>query len=266
MLTTLVLLASLPLTPARSGELTLSNVRTTYGPLGAARTSNKISPGDVLVLCFDIEGFKTDAAGKAQYSIGMEVLNSKGKVLLKQEPTELEAPVAPGENRLPACARLDVGMEQPPGEYQVRLTVADRAAKTSKEVTRTYELLPKSFALVRLAITNDAQGQIPVGKVTKGRSAWISFAAVGFARDQLTGQPNVAVTMRVLNEDGRSALAQSPSGAITGDVPQKLLAIPLQFELELNQLGNFTIELKATDKIAGKTATLSVPVKVGKSN
>jgi len=265
MLTTLLLLASLQLTPARSGELTLSNVRTTYGPLGAERTSNKIAPGDVLVLCFDIEGFKTSAAGKAQYSITMEVLNSKGKVLLKQEPTELEAPVAPGENRLPACARLEVGMEQPAGEYQVKLTVADRAAKTSKDVTRTYEVLPKSFALVRLAITKDAQGQVPVGTVIKGRSAWINFAAVGFARDQLTGQPNVAVTMRVLNEDGRSALAQPPSGAITSDVPQKLLAIPLQFELELNQLGNFTIELKATDKIAGKTATLTVPVKVGRS-
>jgi hypothetical protein len=264
MFITLALLASLSWPPAQSGELNLTNVRTTYGVLGATRPSNRILPGDVLVLSFDIEGFKADS-GKVLYSIAMEVADKSGKVLLKQAPHDLEAPAPQGDNRLPACAKLQIGMDEPPGPYTVKVTVTDRTSKAVQELSRPYVLLPPGFGLVRLTTTSDREGLMPLAALSKGRSAWINFAAVGFARDKGKGQPDVAVTMRVLNDQGRSALAKPPSGEISQDVPDKALAIPMQFELELNQLGLFTIELEATDKISGDTVTLTFPVKVSNS-
>jgi hypothetical protein len=39
----------------------------------------------------------------------------------------------------------------------------------------------------------------------------------------------------------------------------------MQFQLDLNRGGKFTAEIKATDKVTGKTATLSVPLNVVRS-
>ena len=50
---------------------------------------------------------------------------------------------------------------------------------------------------------------------------------------------------------------------VTG-VPEKALALPFRFELELNRPGKFTLELKATDTVANKEATVSFPVTVAK--
>ena len=49
--------------------------------VGAARPNDKFLPGDLLAISFDIEGAKADAAGKLQYSIGLEVADARGKVL-----------------------------------------------------------------------------------------------------------------------------------------------------------------------------------------
>jgi hypothetical protein len=265
MFTTLVLLASLASTPAQPGGLSLTNTRATYGVLGATRQNDKVLPGDVLVLSFDIEGFKVGDSGKVLYSIAMEVADSAGKVLLNQEPNDLEATVTQGATSLPACAKLQIGMDEPPGKYTVKLTVTDRVSKATQQLTRSYEVVPKAFGLVRLTLTSDEQGLAPLGVLAKGGSAWINFAAVGFARDKASGQPDVKVALRVLNDQGRSALAKPPSGEINRDVPDKALAIPMQFELQLNQLGDFSIELVATDKIANDSVTLTYPVKVSNS-
>ncbi len=263
MLTTLTLLTSLVM-PAQAGGLSLTNVRATYGVLGPTRPSNKILPGDVLVLSFDIEGFQVGASGKVQYSIDMQVADSAGKVLFRQEPQNLEA-AAPQGGSLPACVRLQIGMDQPPGQYMVKIKVTDRTSNAAQELSRTVQVLPKAFGLVRLAITKDQEGTAVLPVLTKGHSAWISFAAVGFARDKGKGQPDVSVTMRVTNDQGRSALSKPPAGEIAQDVPEKTLAIPMQFELQLNQVGLFTIELEATDKVSGETVTLTVPVRVSNS-
>src|SRR5947209_625870 len=116
MLTTAILLTALSLVPGQSSQLSVSNVRTTRGPLGPTRPDNKILPGDLVCLSFDIEGFQTNSAGKVLYGVGIEVADSKGEVLFKQWPSQLELP-SPGSGKpVPACAKVDVGLHQPPGK------------------------------------------------------------------------------------------------------------------------------------------------------
>jgi hypothetical protein len=43
------------------------------------------------------------------------------------------------------------------------------------------------------------------------------------------------------------------------------LAIPLQFDVNLNRPGKFTVELVATDKVTGKQVKLQSPLNVMKS-
>src|SRR5262245_46305663 len=106
------LVSSLVLLLTQADQLTLTNVRTTYGPMGAVRTDERILPGDQVALSFDIAGARVDASGKVQYSMAMEVTNSRGRLLFKQAPRDLEAPMPPRGNSLPGCATLDAGTEQ----------------------------------------------------------------------------------------------------------------------------------------------------------
>lgn len=264
MLTTVGLLAVLTLAAGDSGQLSLTNVRTTYGVLGAERPNDKFLPGDLLAISFDIEGAKPDAAGKLQYSIGLEVADAKGKVLFKKEPHKQEA-AKPDGNKLPACATLQIGLESPAGDYTVKVTVADRNAGTSQELSRSCQVLPKALGIVRPTTTSDAEATRPVAALRTGRPGWINFAAVGFGWDKGKGQPNVTATMRVLDEEGRDALAEPSSGTIDHDVPKGAAVVPMRFEVVLQKAGKYTAELEVKDNVTGEKATLSLPFSVSAS-
>src|SRR4051812_1970972 len=109
--------AVLAVPAAGAGPLTLSNVRAPYGVLGPVRAQDKVLPGDRYVLCFDIEGITIGPDGKVAYSIGTEVRNAAGRVLYQQEPKAVEAPTSLGGARVPAHARIDVGLDTKPGVF-----------------------------------------------------------------------------------------------------------------------------------------------------
>jgi hypothetical protein len=265
MWTTLTLVTALSATPGQADRLTLTNARTTYGIQGPTRTSTKFLPGDNLVLSFDIEGIQADENGKVLYTIGLEITNSKGKVQYKQAPRDLEAQNSLGGTSLPAFAHVKIGLDQEPGSYKLKVTVTDRAAKSSAELTHSYDVVAKDFGLVRLATTFDPEGHFPAACVAAGQTLMVNFAAVGFDRSKSGDQPDLAVTLTVLDGDGKPTLAKPFAGAVTKGVPAKVLAVPMQFALALNRAGKFKVEVKATDKVSGKTATLSFPLTVAKA-
>jgi hypothetical protein len=259
----LVLAASLTTAPAQAGGLKLANVRTAYGMLGPTRTDAKLLPGDSLFVLFDIEGVKSDDAGKILYSIGLEVSDAQGKVLFKQEPRNLEALNALGGNRLPAHAHIDIGVDQPPGSYTLKVAVADRATKASQTLTHKFEVLPRALALVRLRTTSDPEGEIPApGVGVIGQALHINCGLVGFERDKAKKQPNVSVEMRVLDEAGKPTLAKPFTGTVNENVTEKMVGIPLRFMLPLNRPGKYQIEVRATDQLSKKTAVLAFPYTV----
>src|SRR5262249_2643138 len=157
----------------------------------------------------------SDDQGKILYSIGLEVADAAGKVQFKQEPRNLEALNALGGSRLPAHAHIDIGVDQPPGSYTLKVTLADRATKASHTLTQQFEVLPKALALVRLRITSDPEGEIPTPAVgVPGQALHINCGLVGFERDKTSKQPHVSVEMRVLDEAGKPTLAKPFTGVV----------------------------------------------------
>jgi hypothetical protein len=262
MWTAVAMLAAVSWAPGEAGDLSLTNVRTTYGLLGAARPDAKVLPGDKLLVAFEIEGITVDPQGKVLYEIAMEVADSSGKVHFKQTPRKLEANNSLGGTRMPAYASVDIGTEEPPGTYTVKVKVTDRAAKASTSLTQSFEVLPKDFGLVRLKLSSDPEANIPAPVLGEGQSVWINFVAVGFGRNQDSGQPNLSVTLRVLDEEGKPTLSKPFTGRVAKEVPAKVMALPLQFMLDLNRSGNFQVRLDATDEVTGKSATVSFPLNV----
>ncbi len=260
-LTTIVLAAALAAAPDEKNKLTLTHVRDTHGLMGPTRTAEKIPAGGELFICFDIDGVTIDDQGKVHYSIANEVSDSKGKVLFKKDPRDLEAPVGLGGHSVPAFCHLDVGLQSPPGEYTVTIKVVDLASKRSQELKRTVEVLPKDFALVRTKITRDQEGQLPVVVPGAGEGLWVSVGAVGFGRGD-GKQPDLAFDMRVLDESGKPVQAKPLVLHVNKDVPADAALVPAQFLLSLNRSGTFTVELSASDNIDGKKARLTFPLNV----
>jgi hypothetical protein len=262
MFSTLVMAVALGTAPAAEGELTLSNVRLTRGVLGPTRDGSKILPGDTLFVCFDVEGVTVADDGKVQYSTAIEVANSHGRTIFKQDPRNQEVVCALGGNRVPAFASVDAGLQSPPGEYTLKVTVTDRASGKKASLTHTAELLPRGFGLVRLTTTSDAEGLLPMPSPGVGQGMWLHFGIVGFERDSSSKQPNVEVSLRVLGEDGQPTLAKPVTGTVNAKVPETAAMLPMQLTLLLNRPGKFTVELKATDQVSGKSDTLTFPLTV----
>ncbi len=261
MWTTMVLLAALGGTPSQSG-LTLTHVRSTHGLLGPERKAESLSPGDVLYLCFDIEGIKVDDEGKVQYSMALELSDSRGKVLFKQLPKDLEVKTSLGGDSVPAYATLNVGLETAPGDYQLKITVKDRTSGKEQRLSRNLKVRPKDFALVRAQTSLDTEGQYPAAVFACGQGVWVHCSAVGFERVGADKQPNVAFEMRVLDDAGKPTFAKPVSSTIDKGIPAKELALPMGFPLSLNRAGKFTIEITALDQASGKKAKMSFPITV----
>ena len=260
--TTMVLAAAMAAAPEDKDKLTISHVRDTHGLIGPARTADKILPGGELYLCFDVEGVTIGDDGKVHYSIAIEVADPKGKTLFKQDPKDLEAPASLGGDRIPAFAHLDVGLQSPPGQYAVIVTVVDVPSKRSAQLKRTVEVLPADFGLVRLKTTSDAEGQLPVAAAGVGEGLWLSCGAVGFGRGGDGKQPDLTFEVRILDDSGKPVTAKPLAAHVAKDVPADAALVPAQFLLSLNRSGTFTVELTAADKVGGKTARTTFPLTV----
>jgi hypothetical protein len=258
---TLAFAAALGLAPDQAGALQLTNARATYGFLGAPRPDNKLLPGDMYFITFDIENLNVKN-GKALYKMSMEFLNAKMKTEFKKDPEDMESTVSLGGNRLPAFASSEIGTETAPGEYTLKVEVTDRVANKSETLVRKFEVLPKAFGLVRLHMMY-AQGPVPAPPhAVVGQSFFVNSAAVHFLRDKDSKQPNVVVEMNILDDKGAPTLAQPQKVEFNKDIDQKLIGLPVNLLVECNRPGKFTIELQATDRLANKTTKVSLPLQV----
>jgi hypothetical protein len=265
---TLALTAALNLAPAQAGALELKNVRVTYGTLGQERKDAKeVLPGDIYNVAFDIEGLQVGDNGQVLYRMGMELTKSgKKEPEFKQEPRDLEAFNTLGGSRVPAFARTTVGLDTQPGEYTLKVTITDRAAKQTKELTRTFTVVPPRLGLVQVSLFayNDGKGVAlpapPLG--VPGQAVLLHFAVVGFELDKKKEQPNVVTELSILDEAGKPALPKSFSGTTTEVSAQYKKILPMDFNVQLNRSGKFKVVMKVTDKLANKTAEQSLDLTV----
>jgi hypothetical protein len=262
MLATLAAAAALGLAPAQAGSLNLTNVRNTYGELGAVRTDNRYLPGDMYFVAFDIEGITVAPDGKVAYAMAMEVTDKAGKAILQPKPVERDEFLPLGGNRLPARAFVILDLNQAPGAYTCKVSVTDRATKATKVLERTFEVAPKAFAIVGLFTSGHQDGEPPAppsGVV--GQNLFIHCAVVGFGRNKMK-QPDAFVELRIFDEARKPTLAKPMTAVVPKDLPEAEGLVTARFLVPFNREGAFTAEMKATDSTSGKTSTVSFPIRV----
>jgi hypothetical protein len=276
MLTAIALAAVLGGAPAQP-NLKLTNVRMTVGELGPPRDSNKLLPGDVLFIAYDIEGLTIDEEGIAKYTMAMEVTNPAGKVILEQKPSDRMDFAPLRGNRLPGRAFVTVGLDEAPGLYNCKLTVTDPSTKKSADLTVKFEVLKKTFAIVAVYTSHDPKGEISSptsGQV--GETRYIHFTVAAFERDPKTKEPDVEIQFQFYDDTGKAILVNAKGEPVPRKHIQDAKSFPpvkptdeaftLQFPLFLNRPGKFTVEMKATDKVSKKEFIYKLPITATAAN
>lgn len=261
---TLALSAALNLAPAQAGALEFKNVRATYGILGQSRgkDSDELLPGDVYVVHFDVTGLKARPDGRVLYSMDMELtLQGKKTPEFAQKGKDLEVINSLGGNQMPLYALSVIGTDTKPGKYTLKLTFRDREAKTSAVLNRTFQVVAPRLGFVRLGLTYEAGAPAsPVAVV--GQTLLFNYSLVGFTLDKKY-QPNVTVTVQVLDDNDRPTVAKPFKGDIKTVGKEFRQIIPFDpIALVLNRAGDFKVKLTATDNLSKKSVTQTLDLKV----
>jgi hypothetical protein len=241
----------------------ITDARTTYGHLGALRPKGAgILPGDVAYVSFTIKNLKADTNGKVAYSIAIVITDEAGKVLFEQKPLKASAQHFFGSGSVPAAATIAVPADTKPGPFNWKITVVDRTTKKSTELKGTGKVLPPDFGLVQIGTFADVEEHAPVPPVgVVGSNLYLSFGVIGFARGK-DMQPDITVTLKILDDKGQPTFAKPLTGRVNKDVAADVRHIPLQFALTLDRVGRYTLELSAKDEVSGKTSSVSFPVRI----
>jgi len=95
-----------------------------------------------------------------------------------------------------------------------------------------------------------------------------NYVVAGFERDKSKKpHPNFSIEMNILDENGKSTLTKPiadkvPNATTAPEVPAGFKTIDIHYSLPLNRPGKFTFEVKVTDNVAKKTATVKFPLTV----
>jgi hypothetical protein len=266
----LALALAMTLLPSSAlAQLKLTNQRVTYVN-GLPRDTNKILPLDSFYVFFEIENLQVDKGGRGQFSHALQVTDSKGKLIFKEENKDLTAQLVLGSNSMPMRSEVQTSPQMDPGKYTMHVTVTDQLAKTKATFTQDFEVLPKAFGIVRFMTTlGDGFKEFtapPVGYASEFLA--VRFVVVGMKRDK--GKFKVSLTMRILDKNGKETTPKTP---YTAKWPEELPLepevklediqwIPSFFVIPLNRPGDFTVILEARDEIGKTTETIRFPLRV----
>lgn len=114
---------ALPFQP--SATLVLRNVRLTEGDDGPPRGESAYPRGGHVWIAFDIVGFQVGQGGTVKISEDLEVVAADGTRILEDHVLDIDQTFAYAPRRLPTSNHISLG-EIPPGDYQSRLSFADR--------------------------------------------------------------------------------------------------------------------------------------------
>jgi hypothetical protein len=251
---------------AAPADVKVENARLAYGPLGQERKDEKFLPGDALWLRFDIEGLVPDATGKVTYAMGLEVTQKgKTKPKFKKDLEDYEARLTLGGTTLPAYARTNIGLDDDPGDYTLKITIKDGSSKgKGKEITiaRSFEVAKSNLGFVMVGLISIAGEPVPAIGM-QGQVMFLSCSLVGFeiGKDKA---PHVSFEMQILDETGKPTVKELIKGDIKTEAKTPGAMIFQPMRVDLNRAGKFTIVLKATDVLAKKSTEQKLDLTVVK--
>jgi hypothetical protein len=246
---------------ADARAIEIKNVRSTYGPFGNPRPNNKILPGDVYLIYFDITDLKPDPkTGAVEYTLTQEVFDPKGKQLVpdKDKSYKKGLILGLGGTTAPEFTHVVIGLDKDPGKYKVVITIEEKSTKAKATATHEIDVQPQDFGFIFVMAP-------ATGFVAQDYAA--EFTLVGWQRDTKTKAPKITLTTRIIDDaTGKPTQSQPMVSNIPADLNsdikwEKEQVIRMTSPIFLNRAGSFTVEIEAKDELA-KNKTVKLTYKV----
>jgi len=245
------------------GQLKIVDVFAAYGPRGPERKSLDTVPGDRVFFGFGVEGAQTDAEGKIDCTLELELRDAAGMVLLKQQQPIRET-LALGGGSFPASSNFQFSPESPPGDFTFKTTVVDKLARRSASFERTITVKKSEFAITNLVFFHDKDGKLPCsGTAVLGDQLHLRFLAVGF--DRTKPQLKHVMLVQTLDKNGRELLPKPMRAEVSTNDANVIATAPgivFNGSLAINRIGEFQIRLTVIDDVSERKTELTVPIKV----
>jgi hypothetical protein len=265
MMRTLLAVSLLVLTPARScAELEIKDIQSALGERGPERHTLEYFPEDEILIRYVVSGVRVDQEGKMDTRGKIRLTTAKGRVVREGDLKRQQGFLALGGGSYPAYVFLSLPPQAPAGEYTVSVTVEDLLASATATFERKVRVKPVEFAIVAQRFYRDAEAKVPAaaGGVL-GDLLYVRFRVIGFERGR--GGCEVEMNLQVVDKQGKELLPKPLQVAFRNKDPAELKKIShLNFDpnFALNRVGDFTLCISVTDKIAGKTTKFEAPLHV----
>jgi hypothetical protein len=244
-------------------QLEIRDVQAAHGRLGTTRQSLEYCQGDEVFVRFLVHGAQTNQAGEADLLMALVVTDAHGNKVVDNE-SRVNATLALGGGTFPGEARVDLAPGIEPGEYTLSVRVKDRVSKETTSFERRFTCKAPEFAIARVRFFHDAEGHAPAsfGGVL-GQTLYFRNQAIGFDRSK--GEIDLVMAFRLFDENGKEVTRTPIEASLRTDDEAALKnATHVDFagQLALNRVGNFTLRISITDRVANKTTRFEAPFRV----
>jgi hypothetical protein len=242
-------------------ELKIVGIKARHGRQGPERKSLDITPGDELIITFNVTGLR--AAAKTDLETFFRVTNADGKVVAENKSTQKDT-LAFGGGQVPWSIAIGIGLDTPPGKYTVAVTFTDKIHNESATFERTMTVGTPTFAIVRPRLSYDEAARTDAGtNHLLGNYVFYRLLAVGF--DRSMKKYDVTMVVNCLDDKGTELMPAPLVVNVKSDNEQMVKAasdITFNGRILCNRTGTFRLRIVVTDNVTKKSATFESPLTV----
>lgn len=248
---------------AAQAQLAITKIEASHGRTGPVRQSLEYYQGDQVFFRFVVSGAQMDKAGDLNVEISLVLVDAAGNKVFDNR-TPLKGTLALGGGTFLGEAQVDLGPNLTPGNYTLTVGIKDCLSKETASFERQFACKPAELAIIAVRFFHDAAGKAPapVGG-TLGQTLFFQHKAIGF--DRRPTEIHMTMNYRLLDEKGKEVTPQPFQTSVRtndAEVIKGATHVDFQGELALNRVGNFTLRITVTDRVANKTCTFDAPLRV----
>lgn len=246
------------------GELKITKVRLSFGPVGPERKTNQMIPGDEMFVRYLVEGVKVGPDGKIEIKNRIVILNPEGKEIYDQEAVANEI-LALGGNAYHGVSTMGTGPGVAPGEYTVKVTTRDLLAKVDVTSENKIVVVKPRFGMARLRFSHDPEGKSnATTSGVVGEQIFFRLAALNFKRE---GGVHVIMETQVYDAANEVPVMPNPlTATVKVDKPEELemvkKAVVFNGFVSLSRAGDFTLRIRVSDERGMNEERVDLPLKV----
>jgi hypothetical protein len=251
---------------ASAEELQIKNVRHLQGNRGLPKSRAEFYPGEELACRFDVTGFARDDDGMCDTKISVALYNANHELQSTETGPFRENPWKSDDVFVRLFVVHDLPADLPAGKYSLVLTVDDQLA--SQSATRTEQIVVKPCCLSLISPTFFLDPQMSIATRPQGfvgQHLMMRVVVVGFQCDE--NKSDIEFHYEILDTSGQRMVRLNPPytfGPTDFERMRRNRQLKAGFKepIHLCRPGDYIIRMTVNDKLANKTATLDVPLKV----